>query len=341
MRYREITPSIYALLVLLCSYITVAPLYADGDGLTVAGVQWHTDIEIFAGVSTFERHVESIIEKTVANYNPDIIVFPEYTNVFLALIPYIDILEKAQSYEEAMVLIRQREPAIRTVHELFNSRACDVERIMNSVWGSLARRWEVTIIAGTYFACTESESSRKHGTESTESLERPAEEHAVASKLTNRAVVFDANGEITYTQDKVYLTEFEKSILRLSPGSIEEVQPFSVGGATIGMSICRDTFFPIWEPLFEGALLWIDLKANGTRFTMQEQRRFTKALPARLERARVVYGLTVCLTGTFLDLMWEGESSLIRKGPKGVEIVERVADPRTQEILVHRLNLPP
>jgi predicted amidohydrolase len=171
----------------------------------------------------------------------------------------------------------------------------------------------VAILAGSYFAWS-------------------AREGQV--RLTNRAVVFGPDGSRIYEQDKVYLTPFEEELLGLSPGSVSDGRPFAIAKARVGLTICRDTFFSAWERRLSASDLWVDIKANGTPFTEEERRRFEKALPARIRSGQVPYGLTVCLTGQLLDLLWEGVSSLVGREPAGEVVTRQIAaSPRTEEIL--------
>jgi predicted amidohydrolase len=152
--------------------------------------------------------------------------------------------------------------------------------------------------------------------------------------LRNRVVVYGPDGRVAYTQDKVYLTEFERDVLGLEAAPLGAARGFRIHGYQIGVTICRDTFFEEWEELFEGFDLWIDVKANGVPFTAEERARFLRALPARLAPAHVRYGMTVCLTGGLLDLLWEGESSWIRTDGKGIEFLDRADSPRESELIV-------
>jgi hypothetical protein len=80
--------------------------------------------------------------------------------------------------------------------------------------------------------------------------------------------------------------------------------------------------------------LWIDIKANGALYTQEERQRFLRAVPARITEGDIPYGLTVCLTGSLLDMLWEGESSLAFKEPgEQVRFVEKTSSASEEEIL--------
>jgi len=304
-----------------------------GEALRVAAVQLAVGPEMLSSHEAYARRIEDLVERSMT-FDPHLIVFPEYTSAFIALIPHHRIIEESTTMDEAMVRIAAADssdtgspdapapasalvpdiPGTSPLGSLFLRAAGDVESQMSEIFGALARRHDVAILAGTTFA--------RDGADGTE--------------LRNRAVVFGPDGHVVYEQDKVYLTDFERNELGLAPGSLGSATPFEVAGRRVAVSICRDTFFEEWEPRLSGSDLWIDVKANGVEYTQQERERFLTALPERIRRSDVPYGLTVCLTGALLDLVWEGESSLVTDRTEeddGVEFVRRARTPAHEEIL--------
>ena len=110
-------------------------------------------------------------------------------------------------------------------------------------------------------------------------------------------------------------------------------------GVRIGISICNDTFYEAWEPLFRDVDVWIDIKANNADFTDETRALFRRALPARISGAKGTIGITVCLGGTFLDLFWEGPSSIIEGASTGYRVLRRASSPELPEILIADLGL--
>jgi predicted amidohydrolase len=184
-------------------------------------------------------------------------------------------------------------------------------------WAVLSREYGITIVAGSYFV------PHVHGGGTIE--------------LRNRAFVVTPDRGVVYHQDKVFLTDFEREICGLSPGRVEK-GGFDLQGRRVVMTLCRDTFFPVWEQVFNhGVDLWIDIKANGVAFDKEQEEIFQRALPARLSDTQIPYGLTVCLTGRYLDLFWEGRSSFI-KGEEGS--VFTLVESKTidkEEVLVYQI----
>lgn len=309
-----------ALFILLC-FASALHARAEGSGpprdsnapqaLRVAAVQLQIRQSDLVSFEAFRSRVETLVRRCM-EYEPHLIVFPEYTSVFLALVPYHGLIRASASAEEGLARISELDPLINGYRDLFLVNSGLVQRAMEEIFAALARRYAVSIIAGTYFACS--------------GMEQAA--------LVNRLVMYDENGLIAYTQDKVYLTPFEERMLGMSAGSLERARPVELQGYRVGITICRDTFFPAWLEVHSGVDLWIDIKANGTAFTREERERFLRAVPARISEGGIPYGLTVCLTGSLLDMLWEGRSSLAffdpAEGTRYVEIADSAAE---EEIL--------
>lgn len=278
--------------------------------LRVAAVQFSIGAQDLTSGSAYRAHVTRLVERCLL-FEPDLILFPEYTAAFLALLPYGALIRDAASVEEAFRRVRARESLAGSPRELLLLNSGLAERAAEELFGGLARRHGVAVGAGTYFA------SNGEG------------------RLVNRAVVFGPDGQLLHVQDKVFLTPYEEEVLGLEPGRLTGAAPFLLGGWRIGLTICRDTFFPEWEQRLGRVALWVDLQGNGEAFTTEVRERFQEALPARLVGGGVPYGLTVCLTGGLMGLGWEGESFLATRDPVSgqVRVVRRAASPTGEEIL--------
>ncbi len=318
--------------LLLASCATNGPLVhprEDDQFLTAAVVQFEIGAEFAADEQSFRSSVTEIVEEVMLTDYPDLIVFPEYTNVFLAVIPFYPLIDEAETVLEGFEEIREENPQITAISDIFILEDDAVRSLMDRVWGGLADKYDVTIVAGSYFAAEPALSSPpgegKHGRE---------------ALLKNRAVVYGPSGKAVYTQDKVFLTEFERDVVGMSGGTVNEAGSFFVEGEEVVLTLCRDTFFEVWEDQHDGAFLWFDLKANGTDFDREEEERFATALPERLASADVSYGATACLTGSFLDLFWEGESSVItRIGEGRVDTVAVSSTVDHEDVLVYSFPL--
>jgi predicted amidohydrolase len=271
--------------VSLLLFITICHLYS-GD-LKVAAIQLEIHDYFYSSYERFQMEMEKEVSKAVDTFQPDLIIFPEYTSVFPAVTPYYNLLTGSNSVGDVFKIIRRSNVSINSIKDLFLDEAENVDRML-SFWGVLAEKYSVSIIGGTYFA--------RQGDE-----------------LRNRLIVYGKQGTRIYEQDKFFLTDFESDMVGLTSGSRDIPSGFYLKEKNIVLTICRDTFLKRWEPMYENADLWIDIKANGEEFTEDQGELFDRALPARMENSTVPYGATVCLTGDFLELFWEGESSFLMK----------------------------
>ncbi len=305
---------------LLLVFSSLLPLRIEAQSssaapsLTIAAVQYEVDPESYVSTGAFFESIEPWVRRA-SRANADLVVFPEYINVFLAFHEEVPELLKAQSMEEGMEVVRANVPDGTSIHDVLRSRAAGLGRRMSEVWGKLARRYSLHILAGSYFA-------------------------AEGRELYNRAVVYGPSGSVEYEQEKVYLTPFERDFLGLSPGRIGDSRLFELEGWDCAVTICRDSFFDEWNRRYEEADLWIEIKANGEVYEEETQELFERALPERIGETGVPYGLTVSLTGAFLDFFWEGTTFVVRSEVGGEwEYVERIEDPRSPRLLVEELRL--
>lgn len=277
------------------------PLWLGGEGLQIVGVQLQVDESMYQSIDSFASAIESELRAAAAlaadGSSPDLVAFPEYTSVFLALLPYMRQVTAHSTVDESLNAILASENGPENLYDLFVMEAPRVEMEMDSVWGEAARKYDTAIVAGTYFA-------------------------ADGGVLKNRLVVYDTSGHRAYEQDKVFLTEFELDFIGLKPGSLDDAVPFEFNGYSIASTICRDTFFPVWGQVFVNADYWIDIKANGVEFTEDIAHGFFDALSERISQTGASGGMTVCLTGSFLDLFWEGQSFIVSNDSGEVEVSE-------------------
>ena len=283
--------------------------------LTVAAVQMHIDSGMYLSQDAFWTAIETPLARAAEN-GADLVVFPEYLGVFYSLIPYAPLFQGASSMAEALARLSRQRGTPASPIELFLSQGSMVEQAMQK-WAGLSREYGITIVAGSYFV--------------------PHDQGGETLELRNRAFVVAPDRGVVYYQDKVFLTDFEREICGLSPGRVEK-GGFDLQGRRVVMTLCRDTFFPVWEQVFTGGVdLWIDIKANGVAFDREQQEIFQRALPARLPGTPIPYGLTVCLTGRYLDLYWEGRSSLIKNSGGRVCTVIEAKTFDEEELIVYQL----
>ena len=306
----------FCLLLTGPAVLAAPPAPTDGTkGLRIAAVQLEVSPILWQDEASFAGVVAGKVALAVEGRRADVVVFPEYTSIFLALHPYSDAFVGLESLSDGLAAIHHARgwasPGAFALRDLFRREAKRVEEAMDSIWGGLAARFGVYILAGTYFAWD-----------------------SQSGELRNRLVVYRPDGSRHYTQEKVFLTDFEIDLIKLRPGEIEDARPFFAAGIPLAVTVCRDTFFNSWMDLFEGSAVWIDIKANGVQYTAQEAETFARALPERIEESQIPRGITVCLTGRFLDLLWQGPSSTIVKTENGVRILEEAESYMGEDMLL-------
>ena len=256
---------------------------AGTGSVKISAVQFSVGEELYGNAEIFENRVHAICRAACEAHNPDLIIFPEYTGAFLALTGYSDIIFSVSSLHEGFRLIQQSDPEIQDLHELFAAHSGRVASQLDRIFGGLAREFNVYILGGSYF---HKEEGKKETTE-----------------LYNRLIVYNPSGKRCYEQDKVFLTPFEKDLLNLSAGDFPQNPGLKINGVPCVFTICRDAFFEEWTEVNKGGHIWIDIKANGVEYDEDARETFSRALPERLKEGDVPYGITVVLTGHFLDLL--------------------------------------
>ncbi|TVQ36111.1 MAG: hypothetical protein EA384_15035 [Spirochaetaceae bacterium] len=280
---------------LLCLAIAAVPLAADGPDtvttVTIASVQFRVCEQRYGSLDVFGRTVERIVAHAVSEHNADIVVFPEYINVFLLAARYSDAVADSTTVSGALRRITSSIGGDTAVPaELLKSHADEVADQTLGLWKAIAQSYDVVIIPGTFFVTTSGPADRE---------------------LRNRLVVIDRDGSVVYKQDKVYLTPLESQELGLRPGSLRQAEPVELDDLTVGFTICRDTFFDTWHEPLQGSDLWIDLRANGEPYTAEVYERFRRTLPQRVRQSSAVAGVNATLTGEFLDMLWQGPSYVV------------------------------
>ncbi len=281
-------PLIPLLIILILFAAPISASAFDGS-LFVLAVQWEMrqqyayDQEIF--FSDAVQAIEEGLEERPEGEST-LILFPEYTSVFLSLDTFAPIISQSTGFLSAWAQIQQQY-GYASIPELLKAQSVHSYEML-SRWQELAVTYESYIIPGTLFVYDEQ-----------------------LGHLVNRWVLISPEGHIINYQDKVYCTPFETDYCGVQGGVLSDASPFEIAGTRISVTICRDTFFDSWESLFGKVDLWVDLKANGVAYDEEQQQLFTRAVPERVAESGSRYGLTLCLTGSFLELFWEGVSSVV------------------------------
>lgn len=288
------------ILVALAVLAGVTPAL-PADEVTTVLVQFAVDPVDYRSLTAFRFRVETLIREAKEQYDADLVVFPEYVSTFALFTHLIDnagrIKPELLPPELRAVLAdpHSDDHDFEEMHAFVAEAAQRFGEQIISLWRRIARQHDVWILAGSGFV--------------------PADGN---EGVHNRVWVIDSEGEIAYEQDKVFLTPYEREILGVVPGTVDEAQPFAVNGVELSVTICRDSFFEEWEDPFGAVDAWIDVRANGEIWDESVRRRFDTALPERIAQTDVDLGLSTSLNGRFLDLLWQGPAFVV--GPDGTRV---------------------
>jgi predicted amidohydrolase len=282
--------------ILSFCFLTSFPLNAltPSSHMETTVVQFQVSLDMIRSEQVYASKIEEAVNRALAEGPADLLIFPEYLGVFASLIPWQGYLTEEKPFEQVWKAIASDNPELTSLNALFSKESARTNRYLDELWGRMARKHQIYILSGTRFS---------YDTD--------------LKGLVNQAVVYAPDGSIAYKQNKYFLTEFEEELLSLTAGDLSDTAGFTVKDHLIRLTICRDTFLKRWESLYRQGDLWIDIKANGTAFTPDQEELFERALPARLPQTPIPYGITACLTGNFLNLLWEGKSSMIKSNLDG------------------------
>ena len=290
----------------------------EPDFLRVALIQFEIDEHKASRFDAFRAAVEHAVRTSVRG-GSRLVVFPEYTNVFLAALPFADELRASTSFQNFVAAVADAHGHAVDAQTVLANSAPLVRAVMDTLYGGLAQRYSVHIVAGTYFHVEQDGDGEE--------------------ELRNRVVVYGPDGAAMYEHDKVFLTAFEREIIGIAPGDPYQADTIEIDGAAVGITICRDTFFDVWDTIYDDADLLIDVKAEGVTIQQQPEEYFREAIPARLTGSGAHAGVTVHLVGRFLDLFWEGRSSVVT-GAEPDQPIEVTPVHDRAAVVIHDVPLP-
>ena len=294
-------------------------LPAEPGELTVGAVQFEVTEDLFLSEARFRESVAAHVAEAAAE-GSELVVFPEYSGVFLAALPYGDEVVASQTVRGALRRVSEEGGRALSLRELFVQAAPGVSQRMDRIFGGLAAEHGVHILGGTYFEVSRSASGER--------------------RLTNRAVLYGPDGSRLYEQDKVFLTPFERELIGLDAGTVRAARGFSVDGVSVGVTICRDTFFEVWDTVHRGRDIWIDIKADGVAYDEAARRRYLTTIPERLAETDVPFGITVSLVGSYLELFWEGRTSVVKWDGEELGLLDLSDGARRGDLVVESLRAP-
>ena len=146
-------------------------------------------------------------------------------------------------------------------------------------------------------------------------------------RIFNTAFVFGTNGKEMYRQRKVFLTEME-NMLSLTPGPIEKVSTFRIGGIEFGIAISLDAFIPEYVSRLSSCEVILQPDANPERWTSylqngrwqpEEWMDSAYFMAQRIGSAK--YVINPMMVGNLGDVRFEGQSAILKKAEASDELM--------------------
>jgi len=338
-------------------------------------VQMHVTMADYATPSAFANKITALFEKMDGmrerdehgQYRyPALAVFPENIGTFLLVSPYFKLIQNAQNLEEALrrIVLRQLPKVVwhraryqaSTLRAVFLMTGRATYETYYRTFSSLACRHQLAVVAGSVLV-----PDNLYGDAPTY---KPARKRA---PIYNLSLTFDARGEVVHSARKVNIIKGLEDALDLDPAPLTEQRPFDVCNTRVGNLICYDGFMEGMETPFApvgpvlaalGAEIITQPSANlggweapwpfadAEPVPTQSQIWLEQGLKAVLEaHPQVRYGVNPMLNGHFLNMHFEGQSSIIGRDERGHATIlaraERFGDhPEVAEILLVKAALP-
>jgi predicted amidohydrolase len=294
--------------------------------LRAIALQTKIELESYRNRASFEAFLKAEMERAkpqLSEEYPNLVVFPEDIGTPLVTLGSFNAVKDCRTLDEAVAAISKRSMDYVLVSRIRHraggtqavilSKEPIIRKTYEEVFSSLSQEYNAYILAGTAVLPPERQVPTAAASDPLQVL-KSVREATKKTKLYNTAHLFGPNGDILLRQRKVNLIPLEKEEgLSLSPGNLEGLQPYTIEGIPIGVTICYDAFFPeIVRYLADsGAKILVDPSANPEPWTEEENR---KGLYARVqEEAGVKYGIQAMLTGKIFNLTFEGKSSIVTK----------------------------
>ena len=265
------------LILALPRALTARAASENDDFLSVGAVQFAVSREVYSSAEAFRGAIEDVLDKVeneaaAEGIFPDLVVFPENTSAFLGI--------SVLTGDEVEAVREDPAGNLDLIKEAIESTQEDVV----DIWKDISSDRDYAILAGSALVIDST------------------------GDIRNRAYLYSPDGEIVWTQDKVFPGAPEESILSLSTGKVSDAESFEIDGFDIVTTICRDTYYDVWETSLPDADLWIDIKANELNYS---QEYYDGALTSRLPDSPIDRGLTVSLAGTILGFRFTGPTEYL------------------------------
>jgi len=325
--------------------------------LRAIALQTSIELEYYRNRTSIEAFLTGEMEKIkphLSDESPNLVIFPEDIGTPLVIMGNFSAVKDCKTLDEAIagiskrsmdyVLLSKIRHRASGAQAVFFSKESVMRKTYEEIFSSLSQEYNAYILAGTIVLPHERVRTQAE-TGPLQTL-RTVREATKKGKLYNTAYLFGPNGDILLRQRKVNLIPLEKEEgLGLSPGNIDDLQPYTIEGITIGITICYDAFFPdIAKRLADSdAKILVDPSANPEPWTKETEEENKKGLYARVqEEAEIKYGIQAMLTGRLFDITFEGRSSIVTKRQNTQDMTGIVCQAKSHnepEILVADLTI--
>lgn len=270
----------------------------------IACVQMKLRAEDYRTEQTFENKIMSIMDQIRRESGEGrlLVVFPEHIGTFCIMCNAPQGVWSKNSFAKASAsLVRHNWVAVihymvtyrvSPVRALFLAKATEIERIYLSVFTKAARKYGAWIIAGS--------GTLRWGE---------------TKRIYNSSPAITPTGDVMYRQHKVNLVEMEgRGGLDLEPAPLNYMSVVQSPFGDLGVAVCLDAFQDeVRQRLMGlGAQILIQPSANnGPWNEWQQQDWLRSSFAAVAENNEFDLAINPMLVGNFLDVEFEGQSSII------------------------------
>ncbi|CAN5907412.1 hypothetical protein BH24DEI2_BH24DEI2_23990 [soil metagenome] len=294
--------------------------------INLVAVQAEMRLEDYRDSEAFRRKILALTERAVSGLPalPTLLAFPETIGLPLLLtLGDFDTVSDAPSVSGAafrLARARWREllgAAWRHrsfgLQALYVWRALPAYRTYHDAFSEAARRYGVTVVAGSSFLPhIEAEAARGL--------------HVADKSVHNTAFTFGETGTVLNRTHKVYLNEGAEAGAGLSRGRLSELQAVETSVGRVGVALCLDAFYGSVLARFDGMGVQIVVQPSANHAPWDRPWLHDPALSegtawlryglrAGLQnRLHIRYGVNPMLVGDLWDLSARGRSSIVVNG---------------------------
>ena len=343
--------------------------------LELFAIQPRVCLEDYASEETFsERHralarrIDGLRARDEAGRPryPALAVWPEMVGAALGLMGHLHRVRHTRTTKAAMARVALAEvpslaaAAVRhwpsSLEEcLYTATAARVHRAMWTTFSRIARDFELWVVAGSALL-----PRNRLGLDT-------ADFSPVSARTYNTSYTFSPEGRCVAATRKVNLVPTQEDVVRLSPGSPEELHGVPTPFGQLGTLICYDGFrepHTSHEPAFVPAARLLDARGvsviaqpSANPWPWDEPWAFNAPGEAQLRREQwfneglysqlgalqsARYAVNPQLVGGFFENVFEAPSLILeRVGPGVVRVLAQSCDPRAEDVLHVTVPLAP